>query len=288
MARSAGLLSMGNATSRILGLVREIVIAAFFGATGQVSAFRVASQVPVLLYDFLVGGMLSAALVPVLSDYAQRRRRSEYAELVSLVLSLFALVLALLVLLLEAFAPQLAWLMAAGFRESDPELLILTTQLIRVVAPAVWLFSMAGLFTAMLYSLKRFAFPAMATAVYNLGHCNGGAPVGRAYWNLQLGCGDLVGWAGSNHPDGVGSASHRAVHPAALQLATSSVTAHCAALSANCRWTRDQPYADCVGPKAGQWNRRTEYRLDEQCDHPAADAAGSDQRGHFTSRPAPT
>ena len=68
LARSASVLAIGSLASRVLGLLREIVIAALFGATGQVSAFRVAAQVPTLLYDFLVGGMLSAALVPVLSD----------------------------------------------------------------------------------------------------------------------------------------------------------------------------------------------------------------------------
>ena len=67
LARSAGLLSLGNIASRILGLLREIVIAALFGASGEVSALRIALQVPNLLYDFLIGGMLSAALVPVLS-----------------------------------------------------------------------------------------------------------------------------------------------------------------------------------------------------------------------------
>ena len=66
LARNAGVLFLGNMGSRILGLVREMVIAYYFGASGQVRAFRVAAQVPTLLYEFLVGGMLSAALVPVL------------------------------------------------------------------------------------------------------------------------------------------------------------------------------------------------------------------------------
>ena len=167
--RSASLLSLGGIASRVLGLVREIVIASLFGATGTVSAFRVASQVPVLLYDFLVGGMLSAALIPVLSEYLQSRTREEYERLVGVLFGLFTLVLTLLVVALEVFASQVAWVLAAGFLKSDPALLALTTQLIRVIAPAVWLFSMAGLLTAVLYSLERFSFPALATAVYNLG-----------------------------------------------------------------------------------------------------------------------
>ena len=169
LARSAGLLSLGSAASRVLGLVREMLIAALFGATGMVSAFRVASQLMVLLYDFLVGGMLSAALVPVLSDALRRQSREEYARLVSALFGIFSLVLTLLVVALEVFAPQAAWLLAGGFVKSDPALLDLTVRLIRVLAPTVWLFSMAGALMAVLYSLQRFTIPALAPAVYNLG-----------------------------------------------------------------------------------------------------------------------
>lgn len=167
LARSAGVLAIGNLASRVLGLLREIVIAALFGATGQVSAFRVAAQVPTLLYDFLVGGMLSAALVPVLSDYARRSRR-EFTQVVSALLALAVLVLTALVLALEVAAPIVAEWLAGGFRDADPALLTLTTQLIRVLAPVVWFLSLAGVLMAVLYALQRFTFPAIATAVFNL------------------------------------------------------------------------------------------------------------------------
>lgn len=166
VARSALLLSIGNITSRILGLVREMVISRTF-ALAEVSAFTVASQVPTLLYDFLIGGMLSAALVPVLSDYAERGRQ-EFARVVSLLLTLFSLSLALLTVVLYHFAPWVAQLLTK-FAQNDPELLILTTTLIRQIAPAIWLFSMAGLLTGILYALRRFTWPALATALYNLG-----------------------------------------------------------------------------------------------------------------------
>jgi putative peptidoglycan lipid II flippase len=168
LARSAGVLAIGNLVSRVLGLLREIVIAALFGATGQVSAFRVAAQVPTLLYDFLVGGMLSAALVPVLSDYAQRSRQA-FAQVVGALIALFVVVLTLLVIGLEVAAPGLTLLLAGGFRDADPALLTLTTQLIRWLAPVVWFLALAGVLMAVLYALQRFTFPAIATAVFNLG-----------------------------------------------------------------------------------------------------------------------
>jgi putative peptidoglycan lipid II flippase len=168
LARSASILAIGSLVSRVLGLVREMVIAALFGATGQVSAFRVAAQVPTLLYDFLVGGMLSAALVPVLSDYAQRGRR-EFIQVVGALVSLFIVLLTALAIGLELAAPLLANLLAGGFRTSDPALLDLTIQLIRWLAPAVWFLSMGGVLMAVLYALQRFTLPAIATAIFNLG-----------------------------------------------------------------------------------------------------------------------
>lgn len=167
LARSAVLLSIGNVASRILGLAREMIIARMFDAR-LVGAFTIASQVPTLLYDLLIGGMLSAALVPVLSAYAQQDRR-EFARLASLLVTAFSIVLTLLTLGLFWGAPQLAWLLAGGFDTTDPTLLPVTIQLIQRMIPAIWLFSMAGLLTALLYALQRFTWPALATALYNLG-----------------------------------------------------------------------------------------------------------------------
>lgn len=169
LARNAGVLFLGNMGSRVLGLVREMVIAYYFGASGQVSAFRVAAQVPTLLYEFLVGGMLSAALVPVLSEYLRTRTREEFARLAGTLIGVFSVVLAVVVIMLEFTAPLVAQLLAGGFDEFDPTLLPLTVRLIRLVTPAVWFFSMAGVVTAILYARERFTAPAVATAVYNLG-----------------------------------------------------------------------------------------------------------------------
>jgi putative peptidoglycan lipid II flippase len=169
LARSASVLALGSAASRALGLGREMVIAALFGATGEVSAFRVASQVPVLLYDFLVGGMLSAALVPVLSHAAHRRDRRGFAQLVSVLATWLGLALAVATAAIMIAAPQVAGLLVGGFRGHDPALFDLTVRLIRWTAPVVWLLSLAGLTTAALYALQRFTFPAAATAIYNLG-----------------------------------------------------------------------------------------------------------------------
>ncbi|HXV44304.1 MAG TPA: murein biosynthesis integral membrane protein MurJ [Anaerolineae bacterium] len=163
MARAAAIIAAGNVASRILGLARETVIANLFGATGLVSAFRVAQIIPTMLYDLLVGGMVSSALVPVFSEQAERDRAGLW-HLASLVLSLAVIVLGLVVLLIELAAPQIAFLMAGGF---DEELLAVTARLMRITTPAVLFLSLSGIITGLLYSLKRFVLPAFTAAVFN-------------------------------------------------------------------------------------------------------------------------
>src|SRR5262245_43730792 len=87
IARTAGLISLGNITGRVLGLAVITVKALFFGVGGAVDAFNVASTIPTMLYDLLIGGMINSSLVPVFIEYVQDRRE-ELWRLVSILLSL--------------------------------------------------------------------------------------------------------------------------------------------------------------------------------------------------------
>jgi putative peptidoglycan lipid II flippase len=166
LARSAGILALGNVGSRVLGLIRETVIAHLFGAQGRVSAFELASSIPTMTYDLLVGGMLSAALVPVFSEYLAKERRDELWRAASVVFNLVAVVLGGVIVVLEFTAPIVAWLLGRGL---GPDLLAVMTRLIRLMGPAILFFGLSGVTTALLYSLKRFTLPAFAAAAYNLG-----------------------------------------------------------------------------------------------------------------------
>ena len=166
IAQAAGIIALGNISSRVLGLVREQLIAYLFGATGLVSAFGIANKVPKMIYELLVGGMLSAALVPVFSQVAEQKGRPALWALFSRVASLLAVVLAALVLLLEVLAPQVAWLLGGGF---EPELQAALARMLRIITPAVLLFGLSGVVTGLLYALRRFTYPAFGAAVFNLG-----------------------------------------------------------------------------------------------------------------------
>jgi putative peptidoglycan lipid II flippase len=166
LARSAGIIALGNVASRALGLIRVWVIAHFFGAKGAVSAFQLASRIPTMTYDLLVGGMLSAALVPVFSEYLAREQRDELWRVASVVFSVVAVALGGIVVLLEAAASPTAWLLGRGLGGG---LVTVMTRLVRLVVPGILLFGLSGVTTGLLYSLKRFTLPAFAAAAYNLG-----------------------------------------------------------------------------------------------------------------------
>ncbi len=166
VAGATGILALGNVFSRVLGLARETVLTFLFGATGAVDAFQVAIIVPKALYDLLIGGHINGAIVPVLSEIVTVRGRDELWRVVSILLSLVTTLLALLVLLIEAFAPQIVGLVASG---SDPATLTLATDLLRLTAPALIFMGLFAVFSATLYALKSFTWPAFAGVVFNGG-----------------------------------------------------------------------------------------------------------------------
>ncbi len=164
IARAAGVVALGNIASRLLGLVRETLIANLFGAGAMVDAFRVAVIIPRSAFDLLIGGHASSALVPVFSEYASQHGRAALWGLASAMLSLVATAMTALVLLVEAFAPALVYLVSSG---SSLGVQALAADLLRVTAPAILFLSLATVLTGLLYALKRFSLPAFVGAAFN-------------------------------------------------------------------------------------------------------------------------
>ncbi len=156
-------LATGNVARRLLGLVREQVIASFWGGSLEASAVFAALRVPTMIYDLLIGGMLSAVLVPVFSAYAAARR-DELWRAASVVLSAAAALTGLLAMGVFALAPQIADALAQGL---GPEGVAIVARSLRFIAPAVMAFAMAGILTGLLFALERFTLPAASGALYN-------------------------------------------------------------------------------------------------------------------------
>jgi putative peptidoglycan lipid II flippase len=166
LARSAGINAAGNVASRALGLAREALIAGTFGATAATSAWDAVSGIPKMVYELLIGGMLSAALVPVLSEYASPDRKEELDYVLSLLLSLATVVLIGSVLLLELAAGPITAILLPGL---DPEARHLGVQLTRIIVPAVLVYGISGIIQAYHYASNRFIYPSMGAPAHNLG-----------------------------------------------------------------------------------------------------------------------
>jgi len=190
VARAAGIIALGSVSSRLLGVIRETIKAGLFGATGSVSALEVAIRIPTLAYDLLVGGMINSALIPIFSEYVGTRHRDELWHLLSVLLSLAAVVLAAAVLLGEILAPQIVWVMAGGL---EPALQDEAVALLRLMLPAVFFLNIAGIVSGALYALKRFAFPAFTGAACNAAIVVLALFLGRRLGVASIGLGLLVG-----------------------------------------------------------------------------------------------
>jgi putative peptidoglycan lipid II flippase len=164
VARATGVLALGNVASRVFGLLREVVMTNLFGATAAVDAFNVAVIVPKALYDLLIAGHVNSAIIPVLSEVTARDGRRALWQLVSVLLSLVTVALALLVLVLEVFAPQIVQFVGGGF---SPATLRLAADLLRLTAPALLFLSWFSVLSGALYALRSFTWPAFAGAGFN-------------------------------------------------------------------------------------------------------------------------
>lgn len=167
VARAAGTVGAATLLSRVLGAVRDIVIASFFGAGLVSDAFFAAFRIPNLLRRLFGEGSLSIAFVPIYSDLLYQKGRTEADRLANSGLRLLALVLATAVILGIATAPWLVHLLAPGFGKIADKF-ELTVDLTRLMMPYVFFIGLVALWMAVLNVLGHFAAPALAPVMLNV------------------------------------------------------------------------------------------------------------------------
>ena len=166
VARSASVIGIAVLASRVLGLVREQVFAAFFGAGYVFDAFVTAFRIPNLLRDLFAEGALSAAFVKVFSQTLERDGRRRASELASRLVLVLLLLVGAIVLAGILFAPWIVKAIAPGF---EPDQQQLAVDLARLMLPFLLLVSLAAVAMGVLNSSDRFFVPALAGAFFNLG-----------------------------------------------------------------------------------------------------------------------
>ncbi len=165
IARGARSVTVAVLLSRLLGLVREQVLAGLFGAGFQMDAYVVAYRIPNLLRDLLAEGALASAFVTVFSHYKERKGLSATWRLAQKALGTILVLVSAIVLLGEILAPLLVKLLAPGFSSSAKWRL--ATNLTRIMFPFLLCASVSALLAGMLNTFRVFFLPAVSSAVFN-------------------------------------------------------------------------------------------------------------------------
>jgi putative peptidoglycan lipid II flippase len=163
LARSTAVFSGATAISRVLGLVREMVSAYFFGVSGLINAFTVAIQIPNLVRALVGDAALSGAFVPVFSDLLEKGERQRAWRVASTLLWLTLLVLGGVTAVFILLAP----LLMKPFGDPGGDY-ALTVGLSRVLFPIVVLLGLSGIIVGILNTYHHFALPALAPVAWNL------------------------------------------------------------------------------------------------------------------------
>ncbi len=165
VARSAGIVSIAVMFSRVLGLVREMIFARFFGAGFLYDAYVVAFRIPNVLRDLFAEGALSVAFVKVFTDYQINKGEKAAWRLASLVLNALAVVMSVICIVGIIFSRQFVNLVADGF---SPEKAALATTLTQIMFPFILLVALAAVAMGVLNTKGVFGIPASASTVFNI------------------------------------------------------------------------------------------------------------------------
>ncbi|HTU80407.1 MAG TPA: murein biosynthesis integral membrane protein MurJ [Solirubrobacteraceae bacterium] len=166
VARNTAIFSLLTGISRVVGLLREVVFAGYFGTTGFASAFAIAYQVPNYIAQLFAQSALSAAFVPVFTDLLRKGRRTEAVRLAS---TLFWIMLIGLGAITAVFVLAAGVLMPLFIGSTfNHQLNELTVGLSRVLFPVILLLGLNGLLVGVLQSYDHFTIPALSPAVWNV------------------------------------------------------------------------------------------------------------------------
>lgn len=194
MARAAGLMAAAAVASRLLGVVREAVVAALFGAGDAKAAYVIAYSVPFFVQRLLLGGTLSIVFIPTITRSLTRGDPEETQRVVNNLLTLVLLVGVGMVVAGQLLAPWIIPLAAPGFATSPP-LLHLATDLTRILFVAMFFLGGALFLTGYLQSQHHFTVPALAPLLFNVGIVAGALVLGPAWGIYGLAAAWVLGTA---------------------------------------------------------------------------------------------
>jgi len=167
IARAAGVMGFATILSRIMGMVRDMVVSRLFGAGYATDAFFAAFQIPNMLRRFFAEGALTSAFVPTFSEWYTQKGKDEARELANVCFSLLTVVMGVVTLAGIVFSPFIVNLMFPGF-QAEPNKLQLTIFLNRLMFPYIFFISLVALCMGILNTVRHFFTPSISTVFLNL------------------------------------------------------------------------------------------------------------------------
>ena len=171
IAQASGIVMASVLVSRILGFFRDWTVAHQIGSNAMTDAYYAAFTLPDFLNYLVAGGSLSLTFIPVFTKYVAENREDEGWHVFSTVITAMGVLLAVLIVAGEIFAPQLVQLIAPGFSPAEKARVIFLT---RLMLPAQICFYLGSILSAVQYAKGQFVVPSLASVVYNLGIILGG------------------------------------------------------------------------------------------------------------------
>lgn len=189
IAAAAVILGAASLVSRLLGLVRDRILAGQFGAGNELDVYYAAFRIPDLIYSLLVLGAISAGFIPVFLNYWQKEKKQAW-HLANSVLNLMTLSLVIVTGILIIFTPGLMKLVAPGFSE---EKLNLTIKLTRIMFLSPLFLGLSAVIGGILQSFKRFLVYSLGPIMYNLGIIFGALFLVKYFGLMGLAFGVVLG-----------------------------------------------------------------------------------------------
>ena len=193
IAKAATLVMALFAVSRVLGLVRQMVVGSLFGTSGELDAYLDAARIPEMIFLVVAGGALGSAFIPAFADHLEREDEAGGWRLASAVANLAVIGLTGVVGLTALFAPFLVrTVIGPGF---DPAQQELTTSLLRLMLISSVVFGVSGVVMGVLNAHQHFLLPALAASVYNLSIIGGALVLGPRLGVRGMAIGMIIGAA---------------------------------------------------------------------------------------------
>jgi putative peptidoglycan lipid II flippase len=167
IARAAGVLGAATMLSRVMGMVRDMVVSRLFGAGMYTDAFFAAFQIPNMLRRFFAEGALTSAFIPTFSEWYNRKGEEEARILANVCFTVLTIVMAAITVIGVILSPQIVSLMFPGFAD-NPEKLSLTILLNRMMFPYIFFVTLVALCMGILNTVRHFFTPAISTVFLNI------------------------------------------------------------------------------------------------------------------------